>query len=154
MAMPCTDYWEATQVQYRSYITVQTNNRSWKLIQIRVFFYQIDRQLEAFIFAGGTHCPDYYKVHHSSIMVDSSSSCEIKIERVAHYLNVQRIVSTNIEGNNRNTISSSFSSRQVIKAPTKVEWDPALMWFSQISYITYTEWKGKIKMSHLYRSIS
>ena len=73
--------------------------------------------------------------------------CEIKIERVAHYLNVQRIVSTNIEGNNRNTISSSFSSRQVIKAPTKVEWDPALMWFSQISYITYTEWKP-----HTYRN--
>ena len=97
MAMPCTDYWEATQVQYRSHITVQTNNISWKLIQIRVFLDQIDRQLEAFIFAGGTHCPDYYKVHHSSIMVDSSSSFKIKIERVAHYLNVQRIVNSQVK---------------------------------------------------------
>ena len=58
---------------------------------------QIDRQLEAFIFAGGTHCPDYYKVHHSSIMVDSSSFCEIKIERVAHYLNVQRTINSQVK---------------------------------------------------------
>ena len=41
--------------------------------------------------------------------------------------------------NGSNTISSSFSSRQVIKLPTKVDWDPALIYL-QISNITYMEW--------------